>query len=274
MIVNSINVFDTVYDRQAIEDMAATNPYVMGAIMLRLHDSVKALVETAFTDAEVYTLNTMPTYQKPYFIDDFRVNLTPEFFHYSSPLNLTNVIMGFLDMGATITYQFKLQAEVGWNATYLYALPSTMRLAYANTADTNQDSNTVTWVVLNWVGGDPGKDATLSIQSKNPTTMSSETEDISLEYLLDTRSVNTISFTDSILLKTVNIHRYNALPDFITGVGSLPVDGVRLCIDNGLFSWEDLYEKTIRPIEQQTTLLIENSSFNQNITFSFSWDPD
>jgi len=274
MIVNRINVFDTVYDRQAIEDMATTNPYVMGAIMLRLHDSVKTLVETAFTDAEVYTLNTMPSYQKPYFTDDFRVNLTPEFFQHSSPLNLTNVIMGFLDMGATVTYHFKLQAEVGWNATFLYALPNTMRLAYANTADTNQESNTVTWVVLNWAGGDPGKDATLSVQSKNPTTMSSEIENISLEYILDTRSVTTISFIDSILLKTVHAHRYNALPDFITGVGSLPADGVRLCIDNGLFSWEDLFEKTIRPIEQQTTPLIENSSFKQNIHLSFSWDPD
>ena len=115
MIVNRINVFDTVYSRQAIEDMATTNPYVMGAIMLRLHESVKTQVESAFTNAEVDTLNTMPTYQKPYFIDDFQVNLTSAFFQYNELVNLTTFLAGFLDMGATVTYQFNLQVEQGWN---------------------------------------------------------------------------------------------------------------------------------------------------------------
>ncbi len=274
MIVNRIVVFDTVYDRQTIEDMAANNPYVMGAIMLRLHDSAKTMVETAFTNANIDTLNTTPSYQKPYFIDDFQVNLTPEFFQHNTQLNLTNIIMGFLDMGATITYQFNLQAEKGWNATFLYMLQSTMRLSYANTADTNPDANTVTWVVQNRAENDPGKHAMLSVQSKNPTTTSSETEDIFLEYTLDTRSLNNISFIDTMFLKKINMRRYNMLPGFITEVGSLPADGVRLCIDNGLVSWEDLFENTIQPIEQLTTALIENSSFKQRIDLSFGWDSD
>jgi hypothetical protein len=274
MIVNRINVFDTIYDRQSIEEMSATNPYVMGAIMLRLHDSIKTLVETAFSNAEIDTLTTMPSYQKPYFIDDFRVNLTPAFFQHSGSLNLTDFIMGFLDMGATVTYHFNLQAQQGWNATFVYKLPTTMRIAYANTADTNPETNAITWVVRNWLGNDAGKDATLSIQSKNPTTIASDTEDITLEYIIDTRSVNNISFIDSILVKKVNIRRYSVLPGFITGIEIIPADGVRLCIDNGLFSWVDLFEKTIQPIEQQTTPLIENSSFKQSLSLSFSWDPD
>lgn len=274
MIVNRINVFDTIYDRQSIEDMSATNPYIMGAIMLRLHDAVKTLVETAFPNAEVDTLNTMPSYQKPYFIDDFRVTLTPAYFQHSGSLNLTNVIMGFLDMGATVTYHFNLHVQQGWNATFVYALPSSMRLAYANTADTNPDTNTVIWVVRNWLGTDAGKDAILSVQSKNPTTPVSATEDIDLEYIVDTSSVNNISFINSILLKKVDIRQYDVLPGFITGISILPADGVRLCIDNGLFSWTDLFEKTIQPIEQQTTPLIENSSFKQSLSFMFQWDPD
>ncbi len=52
MIVNSIDVFDTRYTRQAIEDMSTTNPYVMGAIMLRLHDAVKTQIQAAFTRCE------------------------------------------------------------------------------------------------------------------------------------------------------------------------------------------------------------------------------
>ena len=274
MIVNRINVFDTIYDRQAIEDMASTNQYVMGAIMLRLHESVKTQVETAFANAEVDTMNTIPSYQKPYFTDDFQVNLTPEFFQYRRQLNLTNFIAGFLDMGATVTYHFNLQAEQGWNTTFVYALPSTMRLAYTNTADTNPDTNSVTWVVRNWEGNAAGTDAILSVQSKNPTTPASETEDIALEYILDTRSMNNISFIDSLLVKKVHILPYNVLPEFITGIGSLPADGVRLCIDNGLFSWGDLFDRTIQPIKQQTTPILENSSLKQSIQLLFNWDED
>ena len=89
-------------------------------------------------------MNTMPSYENPYFIDDFQVNLTPAFFQYNGSLNLTDFIPGALDMGATVTYHFDLQAEQGWNTTYVYTLPSFMMLAYANTADTDpihQQSN-------------------------------------------------------------------------------------------------------------------------------------
>jgi hypothetical protein len=274
MLVNRINVFDTMYTRQAIEDMSTTNPYVMGAIMLRVHESMKTQVETAFSNADVNTMNMIPSYQKPYFIDDFQVNLTSAFFGYNGSLNLTNFIAGFLDMGATITYRFNLNAEQGWNTTFLYVLPKTLTLAYANTADTNPETNTVTWMIRNWVGNDAGKAAVLSVQSKNPTTIASEKEDIAIDYIFDTRSLDNISFIDSILLKKIDIRRYNILPQFITGVASLPADGLRLCIENGLFSWSDLFEKTVQPIEQRTTPLIENSSLKQTLHFSFSWDPE
>lgn len=274
MLVHNINVFDTQYSKQAIEEMSSTNPYVMGAIMLRLHESVKAQVEGAFTYAQVNTVNMIPSYQKPYFIDEFQVNLTPAFFQYTGSLDLKNFINGFLDMGATVTYEFSLNAEQGWNTTFQYVLPKTLTLAYANTADTNPETNTVTWVIRNWAGTDAGKEAMLSVQSKNPTTSASEKEDISIEYILDAASVTNMSFIMSILLKNVDIRRYNMLPQFITGVGSLPADGLRLCIENGLFSWSDLFEKTIQPIEQQTTPLLENSSLKQALQFSFGWDPE
>jgi hypothetical protein len=274
MIVNSINVFDTTYNRQAIEDMATTNQYIMGAIMLRLHELVKTQIESAFTNAEVDTINTIPLYEKPYFIDDFQVNLTASFFHYNGSMNFTNFISGVLDMGATATYHLNLQAQPGWNTTYIYTLPPTMTLAYANSPDSNPDTNKVTWVLRNWDGNDAGKDATLSTQSKNPTTPTSEPEEISVEFDLDTRRIDEISFTNSIVLKKMNIDTYKILPDFITKLDILPADGIRLFIDSGLLSWEDLLEKTIQPIEQQITPIIENSSFQHTLNLSFTWDAE
>ncbi|MFA5102046.1 MAG: hypothetical protein WC525_02725 [Candidatus Thermoplasmatota archaeon] len=274
MLVNRINVFDTVYTRQAIEEMATTNPYVMGAIMLRLHESVKTQVEAAFVDANVDTMTPTPTYETPLFLDLFRVNLTPAFFRYNGSLNLPDFLNGVLDMGATVTYYFDLHAEPGWNTTFVYTLPSTMTLVYANTADTTPDTNTMRWVVQNWDGTADGIEATISLQSKNPTTPASETEDISLELVLDTRTVTNINFMSSILVKRVDIRPYNVLPAFVTGVKSIPADGVRLFIDNGLLTWMALFDKTLQPIEQQTTHIIEGSSFQQNLSLSFSWDAE
>ncbi len=274
MIVNSIEVFDTRYTRQAIDEMASSNQIIMGAIMLRLHDSVKAQIETAFTGASVDTMNDIPTYETPFFVDEFRVNLSAAFFKYNGSLNLTDFINGVLDMGATVAYSFDLSAEQGWNTSFVFSIPSTMTLMYANTADTNPETNTVRWMVRNSTGSDGGIDATLSIQSKNPTTAPSETQDISLEYIFDTRTVTNITFIDSLVLRKVDIRNYNVLPAFVTGLGIIPADGLRLFIENGLFSWDAFFENTIYPIEQQTTPLLENSSFQQNLSLSFSWDTE
>ena len=269
MIVNRIsNIYETTYTRQMIETM--TDSDALAVIKNQLHILVRNQIEETFQNANVSAITKKPTYEKPYFIDEFHVNLTDSFFHYNGSMNMTKFISGVLDMGATVTYHFNVHAEQGWNITYSYVIPSTMTLTYANTAETNP----VTWVVRNWDGNDTGKDATLSIQLKNQTTAASETEDIALEFTLDARTVDNINFTDSIVVKKMNIHNYNVLPEFVTGLDIIPADGVRLCIDSGLFSWTDLLEKTIRPIEQQTTSLIENSSFQQTLGLSFTWDAE
>jgi hypothetical protein len=274
MIVNRIdNIYDKSYDRQTIESISTSDLEVMGIIKQRLRDSAKDQIETAFSDAEISAVNR-PSYATPYFIDDFQVNLTTAFFHYDGSLNLANFINGVLDMGANVTYHFHLKATDGWNTTYTYLLPSRMTLAYANTSETNLNGNTITWAIRNWAGGDKGKDATLSIRSKNPTSPAPELEDISLEFTVDTQTVSSISFTNSIIMKRVNIHNYDVLPGFVTGIGVIPADGVRLLIDSGLFSWTDLLEKTIQPIERQTTPIIENSSFAQPLSYSFTWDAE
>jgi hypothetical protein len=272
MIVNKITEFDTIYNRQSIENIAMTNPYVMGAIMGDVHKSVKSQIETVFVNADVDTISKMPTYEKPYFVDDFRVNLTTAFFRYNGSLNLTNFISGVLDMGATVTYHFNLQSTSGWNTTYVYMLPTTMNLMYANSTNTNQNTKSITWEVNNPDGKNITKDAILSIDLTNPTTPFSDLDDISLELTLDSTTINSIGFTDAVVVKKIALRNYDILPDFITRLDVIPADGIRLFIDNGLFSWTDVFEKTIQPIERQTISLIENSSFNQTLDLSFSWD--
>lgn len=274
MIVNRIdNIYDTSYDRQMIESIATSDPEVIGIIKQRLRDSLRHQLELAFPDAEIAAVDR-PTYSIPYFRDTFSVNLTTAYFGYEGTLDLSEFISGVLDMGATVTYQGTLQATEGWNVTYVYTLPSTVMISYANTDQINAAANTVTWEVLNWHGDDDGKEATLKTRYKNPTSPSDSNEEIALEFILDTRLVSSVSLTESIVAKKVSISTYNVLPKFISEVDVLPADGVRLFIDNGLLSWDALRETTMQPIEQSITPLIENSSFNQPLNVVFSWDPD
>ena len=104
-----------------------------------IHPVKNQIEDSIYRMQTLMQLQKKPTYEKPYFIDEFRVNLTAAFFHYNGSMNLTNFISGVLDMGATVTYHFNLHAEQGWNTTYSYVLPSTMTLHYANTPDTNRN---------------------------------------------------------------------------------------------------------------------------------------
>jgi hypothetical protein len=275
MIVNRIdNIFDTSYTREMIENIAASQPEIMGAIKLRIHDLVRNQMNAAFEDAEVDTVNRIPSYENPYFIEEFRINLTAAFFKSTGLMNLSNVLNGALDMGAIITYHFNLQAEPGWNSTFVYVLPSSMSYYYANTDNVNPEGNRITWKVMNWEGSVPVIDATLMTRSKNPTTAPTESENISLVFELDTRTITTVSFQNTIMAHKINILAYQVLPSFITGLTVVPADGIRLFIDNDLLSWDDLYKKTIQPIAQQTTPILENSSLNQPLDLAFTWDAE
>lgn len=272
MLVNRIdNVYDKSYDRQTIESISNSDPEVMGVIKQRLRDSVKEQLEAAFADAEVQALDR-PVYTNPYFTDEFRVNLTTRFFAYTKPMNLTNFMSGVLDMGAVVSYHFNLTAHSGWNTTYMYVLPASLTLDFANTPMVNSENSQVEWDVRNGNGDAMPVAATLSMRAKNPTTPARDTEDISLELALDTRTVHEISLAEIVSARYINVRDYVTLPSFVTGLSILPADGIRLLIDNGLLTWNDLFTHTIQPIEQATTPILENSSFNQTLAFAFSWN--
>jgi hypothetical protein len=217
-------------------------------------------------------MNTKPGYALPYFTDDFQVNLTSLFFAYSKPMNLTTFIRGVFDMGAVVPYHFNLTADPGWNSTYLYKLPASLTLDFANTPLVSSENNQMQWEVKNWDGSAVPVAAAVSLRAKNPTTPLKENEDISVEFALDTREVQDVSLTETVSARDINVRNYMTFPSFVTGLRILPADGVRLCIDNGLLSWNDVLVNTIQPIEQHITPILENSSFNQTLQFSFSWN--
>ncbi len=254
------------------EEIASASDEEMGALKLSIYLLLKNQINIVFGDAKVSNFE-MPTYSSGVFNEELNVKLTSAFFGLNDSVDSESMINGVLDMGAVITYNFNLVTELGWNNTFTCVLPDSINFKSANTDKVSLNRKEITWI-LNWNGADAEKSATLSTRLKNPTTTLSETEDIFLTFDLDSSNVNNVSLTTTFSLRNTDIREYDILPDFITELGFVPSDGIRLFIDNSLLSWNDLYQNTIKPVEQTTISTIEHSSFNQTLTMLFNWDSE
>jgi hypothetical protein len=278
MDVDEATAFDVVYDSTGIERLAtSTNTSdieALGVIKYLLHSSVKDQLETAFENANVVSLNDRPIYENSVFYENCAVNLTSTFFDMNEAVDAYALVNGVLDMGAEISYTFNTPAEAGWLNTFTYTLPSSVRLVSANTQVTDLYKNEMTWTADNRSGDARNAQATMSIQTKTPSTPKQTSEEITLEFDLDGRDARSIDLNTNILAKSVDIRNYSILPDFITNLDFVTSDGIRLFIDNGLTSWDSFYNKTIKPVETAAISTIEKSSLNQTLTTSFSWNPE
>ena len=240
----------------------------LGAFGLLLYQMLKRQLEDIFPNAKLLNFS-MPIFNGNTFNEKLNVKLTSAFFGMNNPVNSTNLINGILDISAWINYSLELKAEPGWNNTYKIGLGN--NLDYQKTNGKISD-NTITWSLKNWDGNSPNRIAEIQIKKKNPTTQKIVSEDIFLEFNLDSKEPKTTSLTSDILLKSIDIRPYGILPNYISNLNYLNSDGIRLFIDNGFFTWDEAYQTTIKPLEENIKNTIEKSPFNQTIDISFNWD--
>ena len=272
MNVQTINVFDTIYSSNDISDIATTNPEVLGAIKLRLRDLLKDQLKSCFDKADVKASIQIPSYSDGYFKDEFIATLTATFFNVDENYNVNNLLNGILDMGGSIKYNINLNASMGWYNTYNMILSNKMTIDYANTEDVDFSNNKITWILDNSEGKSSKLLSSFSIKYKNPTTALSDKEDITIDFIIDSKDVNLITLKSQFNLKSLDISEYKILPSFISNLNYIPSDGIRLFVENGLLTFSDIYSKTLKSIEELTVYIIENSPFNQTLNAIFSWD--
>jgi hypothetical protein len=167
-----------------------------------------------------------------------------------------------------------LTAEDGWNNTFIFILSDSAIPHKANTLNYDPIKNWVTWTLENWNGDNPSEIADLSTRFKNSTTCNIESQDIQLEFELDVSDVETTSLKTVISAINLDIRNTSFLPNFVTELDFAPADGVRLFIENGFMSWDYFYNLTIKTLRDNIVSKIENSSLNQTLNISFSWDPE
>lgn len=269
--VSEITVFGNTYDSNGIQTVANDDLQTLGAIKLRLRQLLEEQIELSFEYAIITSLKDKPTYENTLFYDEYGINLTSAFFGLNETVNSHDFINGVLDLDAIVYYAFSFHAESGWNNTYTIVLPEFMN--YKSTTG-SAENNRIQWKVKNREGEHPELSGELSIQLTAPSTPRPTEDDIHLKFELDAININRIALKTTILAEKVDIREYDILPDFIDELNFISSDGIRLFIDNRLLSWDDLYLKTIKPIEQITKSKIETSSFNQTLEMSFAWSPE
>jgi len=258
----------TTYTSNQIESFSTTNPGMLGAISYQLQISINETLSASFKDSEVKALNQIPTYKNGKFYDDFSVNLTSSYFGINETINSHDFLNGVLDMGAYIEYDFNFQAKLGWNNTYAINLGTPFDFQETN-GEWNGEA-VIEWDVINGLGMESNKSGMLILKDKYPTTKEAK-EDILLGFQLNATGRNTILQTN-ILVNSIGIQKYDVLPTLVKNLNYISSDGIRLFVANDLFSWNDIYQNTIKPIEQKIKSTIEESSFNQTLDMAFSWD--
>ena len=274
MSVLQATAFGTTYDQTEIIGLATSTDRddieALGVIKNNLHLSLYNQIKDIFEKAEIIVLNDKPTYSDGKFHEEYSVNITSSYFEIDEEIDSYELVNGLLDMGAVLNYNINLQAEEGWNNTYLFDLGTKYSLSITN-GNYNHLENTINWIVRNGVGTQPNIEADLSFKEMNPTTTESQEEDIFLDFVLDSTN-KTTSFQSNIMVKTIDISQYDIIPSFITNLTHVTSDGIRLLEKNQMINWEKIYEKTIQPMEDLIKTSVETQIFNQSLNIAFDWD--
>ncbi|KYK22415.1 hypothetical protein AYK24_02270 [Thermoplasmatales archaeon SG8-52-4] len=256
---------DHTYNSEGIKN---ANEQELGAFRLLLYQMLDRQLDIIFENAEIKNF-TMPVFDGEIFNEELNVELTNNFFEINESINAYEFINGVLDLGAFVNYSFRFHAEPGWNNTYFIGLEK--NLAFQRTTG-NLDGEYRKWTIKNWNAENPEKLAELQLKIDNPTTPTLKSEDIFLEFIIDSKFPEKVGLKNKIIVKSANIEVYDILPEFIDNLDFITSDGIRLLVNNGFLTWDDFYLNTISPIRENIISTIEKSSFNQSLEVIFDWD--
>ena len=242
----------------------------MGAIKYHLRSILLNQLKHTFENAKINPIDELPAYQNSKFFDSFNINLISSYFEINESIDAYEFINGILDMNGKVDYIFNLQAEEGWNNSYKMSIGGSVEF---ETSNGNAYKNIIEWNVLNELGAQPSKVATMTLRSANPTSQPNS-EKIYLYFNLNTKKPET-SLKASVYSDIINISSYNIIPDFISNIDYLTADGIRLFVDNKILDWnETIYKNTFKQIHSKIKENIEKSNFNQSLNLEVFWDKD
>jgi|GEM_PF-580174 len=263
----TLSTIEKTYNNEEIKEISNTNAEQMGAIKYALKTMIFEQIKATFINAQVTSSLDLLNYENYTFYDEYLVNLTSKFFSLNQTINSYELINGIIDVGARVRYDLNLKADPGWNIIYSFDLGE--KLDYQLT-DGKLNNNIIEWNVRNRDGQLPSLSAFFILRNKNPTSIE-EKEDIYIGFILDSQK-EPVSFESEIVVKSISLKNYDFLPEFITNIEFVPSDSIRLFVKNNLVTWDEIYQKTLKTVQENIKNTVEDSVFNQTLTLTFNWD--
>ena len=257
----------TSYNKNDIIKISENNSEIMGAIKYAIKNAITNQIKEIFIKSDIHSLNELPFFDNGIFYDEYIINLSPSFFNFENEVLVSDFINGILDLGGVVNYSFNLISEIGWNSTFNFILPPS--IGYYRTTGIVND-NIIQWEITNNGNGNLSKIAEISLKYNNPTS-SIQNEEIELEFELNCDYNSDPSLNMSIITNSIDISKYDIVPEFITNLRYIPSDGIRLFIKNYFLTWDVFFNTSIKYFLNEISPKIENSSFNQTLDFIFQW---
>lgn len=278
-----IKIFDKSYNASEIrtrygEDGAAFKLVLYNHIESILDDSVFPYCENEIGRPYVDEDSLLQTSGNPYdpvvFYMDCNISLMPAFFGVENIISsIGDFVNGVLDMGGGVSYSFDFVADAGWNITYNFILSETMEAVEVEEGSLSLSGKKITWEIDNWGGNEEKtEEGGFTVKYSNPTSKF-ENEDIYLDVSFDFTGVEKTSLTCTIQVTAVEVTDLVSLPSFVSDLSYVPADGVRLFVQEGLFSWETVHSKIFDSLKKEVERDLAaslNISFNPVITVNTS----
>ena len=246
------------------------NEQDLGSFRLLLFQMLESQLKDTFPNANILNFSR-PIFDEGIFNEQLNIELTSAYYGLNESIKTYDFINGILDMNGLINCTITLNAYPGWNNSYYVDLGED--LDYQRTTG-NLDDDKMEWLLYNFKGVIPSKKAEFQIKKIDPTTKELDDGKIMISYELDSSDSKKTSLNCNLIIHKLNISSYNVLPDFVSNLDIIPADGIRLFVNNSVFSWDDIYTKTVKPIQNKIKKSIEESKLNQTLKLEFSWDPE
>ena len=251
------------------EEIKNANEQDLGSFRLLIFQMLESQLESTFSNANILNF-TRPVFDGIFFNEQLNVELTSSFYGLNGTIYGYDFINGILDMSGLVNYSIPFSAEPGWNNTYFIDLGKNLDYQRTNGVIFGEK---LRWIQNNWNGETSIKKADIQMKKKSPTSKDLDYEEIFISYHLDARNTQRTRLNCNLVIDKLNISTYGILPDFISNLNVLPSDGIRLFANNGILTWDEIYNNTIRDIQQKIKSTIESSNFEQSLDFNFAWDP-
>ena len=251
------------------EEIAQADSEMLGAIKYALKSDIVSQLKSCFPGCTLEHVYSLPSYNSGVFVDKYNVTLSSDFFSMNESVSSSELINGLLDAGVFVNYSFPWTARIGWNNSFTLILSE--ELGYKRTNGDVQ-STQINWDVLNGGGSMNEKKGTITLKDLNPTTNPSQNETVSLLFSLNCQKTENPVMNMQLKAYRLDMNQYDCMPSVLSLPVSVPSDGIRLCVENNLTSYDMINDVSMNSYLKEAMTSLKTSSFNQSFNTSFFWD--